>query len=506
MKIEKNSPSSPVLEGESTNSFNRNLQSKLYKNLKQSSIQKSNNDEPEIFIKGWESPESERAILNALVLKDGFAKEKCEGIEEVFSFLEPTDFAWLGEIYAVVRDLYKEGIALNDYTVADELRKRGIITNLVELYDLLGKDEPYTQHWRDYAVMVKDAAIKRRTALMSSTEAPAKEVYSFMQKEMEKLENFIQKNNKPSPKSVNELLEREFQELSFIIRPILPEGFTLLVGLPKIGKSWIALNIAIAVATGGKALGTLEAKKIGVLYLALEDTEKRLQKRMLDQKVEPEKLSDWFFYETSWYKGERAIKEIEEFIKKQDNIGLVIIDTLACILEDKKRNVNLYYQDYERLEPLRRLAHEMKISILAIHHRRKTESEEDWALDFSGSTGLTGSADTLMYVKRKRGEQKAILYVDGRDISKPVELALEWDDVISCFKVIGGREEIMDSEIKREIIEFLKGFGEATPREIAEATGRDKRTIYTYLQRLLNAGEITSPKRGVYKLKENEGK
>jgi len=156
--------------------------------------------------------------------------------------------------------------------------------------------------------MVKDAAIKRRTALMSSTEAPAKEVYSFMQKEMEKLENFIQKNNKPSPKSVNELLEREFQEPSFIIRPILPEGFTLLVGLPKIGKSWIALNIAIAVATGGKALGTLEAKKIGVLYLALEDTEKRLQKRMLDQKVEPEKLSDWFFYETSWYKGERAIK------------------------------------------------------------------------------------------------------------------------------------------------------------------------------------------------------
>jgi len=63
--------------------------------------------------------------------------------------------------------------------------------------------------------MVKDAAIKRRTALMSSTEAPAKEVYSFMQKEMEKLENFIQKNNKPSPKSVNELLEREFQEPSF---------------------------------------------------------------------------------------------------------------------------------------------------------------------------------------------------------------------------------------------------------------------------------------------------
>ncbi len=54
----------------------------------------------------------------------------------------------------------------------------------------------------------------------------------------------------------------------------------LLAGPPKIGKSWLALNIAISVATGTKAFGHFETVKGMVLYLAYEDSERRLNQRL----------------------------------------------------------------------------------------------------------------------------------------------------------------------------------------------------------------------------------
>ncbi|MEJ7703487.1 MAG: AAA family ATPase [Geodermatophilaceae bacterium] len=77
-----------------------------------------------------------------------------------------------------------------------------------------------------------------------------------------------------------ELMACDFPEPRWAVPGIIAEGLTLLAGAPKVGKSWLALGLGIAVATGGKALGALDVTAGDVLYLALEDPPRRLQERL----------------------------------------------------------------------------------------------------------------------------------------------------------------------------------------------------------------------------------
>jgi hypothetical protein len=80
--------------------------------------------------------------------------------------------------------------------------------------------------------------------------------------------------------TAKELLSMDLAEPTWAVPGLIPTGVTLLVGPPKIGKSWMGLGISVAVATGGKALGKIEVDPGEVLYLALEDTARRLKSRL----------------------------------------------------------------------------------------------------------------------------------------------------------------------------------------------------------------------------------
>src|SRR5216684_758457 len=82
------------------------------------------------------------------------------------------------------------------------------------------------------------------------------------------------------PRSAQELVMKKFKPIRWAIKNILPEGLYLLAAPPKIGKSWLALQIALAVGGGGKVLGQ-QAEQGGVLVLALEDSDRRLQSRLI---------------------------------------------------------------------------------------------------------------------------------------------------------------------------------------------------------------------------------
>jgi RecA-family ATPase len=79
------------------------------------------------------------------------------------------------------------------------------------------------------------------------------------------------------------LADKAFPTITYTVPRYIAQGVTLLAGKPKAGKSWLALNIAEAVANGGSVLGE-KVEQGDVLYLALEDNERRL-KRRLDQMI-----------------------------------------------------------------------------------------------------------------------------------------------------------------------------------------------------------------------------
>lgn len=78
---------------------------------------------------------------------------------------------------------------------------------------------------------------------------------------------------------------KDLQGMSFPpVRHILPgyisEGATIIAGKPKIGKSWLTLDLCLAATANRFTLGTPKRAQGDVLYLALEDNNRRLKRRM----------------------------------------------------------------------------------------------------------------------------------------------------------------------------------------------------------------------------------
>ena len=81
--------------------------------------------------------------------------------------------------------------------------------------------------------------------------------------------------------SAKELQSMAFPPLSWIVPNIIPAvGVTLLCSKPKFGKSWLAYDLCIACTTEGYTLGNVKPAQGSALYLALEDSKRRLQRRM----------------------------------------------------------------------------------------------------------------------------------------------------------------------------------------------------------------------------------
>src|SRR6185437_183029 len=80
--------------------------------------------------------------------------------------------------------------------------------------------------------------------------------------------------------TADELMAAEFPPVRWAVPGLIAEGVNLLAGPPKVGKSWLSLGLALSVAAGTPALGSVEVEAGPVLYLALEDTPRRLQSRM----------------------------------------------------------------------------------------------------------------------------------------------------------------------------------------------------------------------------------
>ncbi len=294
-----------------------------------------------------------------------------------------------------------------------------------------------------------------------------------------------------------ELMALEFPEPRWIVPGIVPEGTTILAGKPKMGKSWLALGISVAVAGGGVALGTKKVERGAVLYLALEDNPRRLQsrlKKLLPGDAAPEGLE----LATEWPRlGDGGLEALEAWLNTHPDARLVVIDTLAKF-RTAQTGKNLYKEDYEAVEPLVELAADHNVAILIVHHLRKLGAEDP--LDqVSGSMGLTGGADGALVLNRQRGRADAYLYVTGRDIEEEKELALSWDSTTATWKIAGDAEEYRNSRERQEVEECLRTLGEsAGPKEVSEALGKPYNNVKQLMWKMGNDGDLRSVGGGKY--------
>ena len=205
--------------------------------------------------------------------------------------------------------------------------------------------------------------------------------------------------------NADNLLYTSLGETEFIIEEILPIGLHIFCGAPKVGKSWLMLDLCIKVSKG-EELWDLKTNQCDVLYLALEDTHQRLQKRLF--KLTDEIGSNFHIAIESNKITNGLVMQLEQALKQYSNIRLVVIDTLQKIR--KQSNDINYSADYGEISLLKAFADKNKIAIILVHHLRK-QDDSDVFNKISGTTGIMGSSDTTFILEKKSRDD-----VTGRDV------------------------------------------------------------------------------------------
>jgi hypothetical protein len=305
------------------------------------------------------------------------------------------------------------------------------------------------------------------------------------------------------------LCDETFSEIRYVIPDFFPEGVILLVSRPKLGKSWLLLQIGCAVSEGVTTLvsdGRTPAKG-DVLYLALEDNPRRIQRR-LRKLFGPNKAS-WPTRLTIVTERRRldqgGLEALAASCASVENPTLIMIDTLKRVRAPKGKSQSDYDADYEASQGLQQLTGEKALTIMVAHHDRKMDAEDVFDT-VSGTLGLTGGVDTIAILKRKG--LAVTLHIEGRDLAEPVEKAATFDRETCRWVILGEAEEVQRSNERSRVLAALKVAPEglSVSEVAARASLISRGAADKVLGRMADVGEIERIKRGLYGLPGTKAK
>ena len=315
--------------------------------------------------------------------------------------------------------------------------------------------------------------------------------------------------------TAEELVNTPLRSPGWVVEDLIGVGVTLLVGSPKVGKSWLALRLAECVSRGEPLWGFATCGGT-VLDLELEDNLPRIQQRLFMLADECSETFHLCVNAPSLADG--LLDEIATFVVEHPGTRLVIVDTLQTVRQSSQKSA--YASDYRDVRAFKGLADHFGIAVVLVHHQRKMD-DPDPLNTVSGTNGITGAADTTMVLDRKRGEKRAFLKVTGRDVVER-KLALEFNDCRWELSEDQSVEHEEERPVPREVLEVIRfmedrlGWAGTATELIARAGLSDAqaaslgRKLNEHSQVLLEAGvrystQRTSASRTIFLERVTEG-
>lgn len=252
--------------------------------------------------------------------------------------------------------------------------------------------------------------------------------------------------------TAEELMSLQLEPLVPIVEKMLYPGFSILAGAPKVGKSWACLDLCLSICKGEPFIG-FNTNKHETLYLALEDSINRIQDRLGKILGTGQKVPAGFHIVTECNPLDQGLlSQLQGELNKFPNIKLIIIDTLQKVRGAQVRGETWYASDYKEMAKLKRFADINKVCILAIHHLRK-QKDTDPFNQISGSTGITGAADSMIVLsKMDGGTGEVMMSITGRDVDS-TELVLKHNKSTYKWEIAS---ETSNYENYKEQLEYQK--------------------------------------------------
>lgn len=264
-----------------------------------------------------------------------------------------------------------------------------------------------------------------------------------------------------------DLQQKDLPPIKFIVDKLLSVGLNILASPPKYGKSWMVLALCLAVASGGRFLGYM-TNQCGCLYLALEDSQRRLKTRM-NKLLAGKPAPAGFHFATAASPIDGGLfDELEDFLKKHPDTGLIVVDTLQRVRGASHGKEGAYSADYREIGALKAFADQHNVALLLVHHLRKMKDDGDPFNMISGTNGIMGAADTTMVLtKEKRGDSNATFSVVGRDVESS-DTVLRFNKDTCYWENLGDADWFAEQQARQEyqespIVQTIKKLLEQSP-------------------------------------------
>lgn len=296
--------------------------------------------------------------------------------------------------------------------------------------------------------------------------------------------------------NTNVIMATAFEPIKWVVPGYISEGFLVLGGRQKLGKTWLAIDFSIAVAVGGAAMGSILCQCGDVLYIDMENGPRRIQSRintLFPNERERPDMSRLEWVTDAPQLDAGFVAELERWRRSVKEPRLVIIDVLQRIKPAGSLARNAYENDYSAWAPLQQWATEHGIAVVGLHHTRKGGADDPLEA-LSGSNGLSACADTTLILDRD--QNGTTLYVRGRDVEER-ETALVFAG--GAWSILGEAADVRRTDERSQILSVLLIADEPmNPKEISIATGNGRNSTDQLLYKMAKAGEVEKTGRGLY--------
>lgn len=278
--------------------------------------------------------------------------------------------------------------------------------------------------------------------------------------------------NRKTSWTLDELWDTEFPDLQFLVDSLIPQGLSLLVAAPKVGKSYWLATLIVCLLWDIPPFGKQELKSYGcdVLLITPDDpSARRLKNRILsiakDLGLKREDRKYDLFIEEEWASIEDGgAEDLDAWVREHAGCKAVFIDTLDRLRDGG--GTNWQKADEHAMAALKLVADAHRISIVGTHHDRKNKDTDDVLDVVSGGRKITGGVDAILVVTRPRNSPYAKLQLIGRDV-EDVEYHMAFDYPLWTLgaKVGDGDATPTQRTRKDEVLDVLREDGGAMTAE-----------------------------------------
>ncbi|MFZ4810017.1 MAG: replicative DNA helicase [Ilumatobacteraceae bacterium] len=383
---------------------------------------------------------AEESLLGALLLSRDVVGQVAEAGLQIDHFYKPAH----QHVYASIRGLMASGQPVDVVTVADELRRNGLLEEIGGAAFLmeLQNATPAISNANRYSKIVQDTAVLRRMIAVASDIAELAytepdDVTKALDEAETKMFEVAEDRVIDSTRALGDLLTvamdrlqetydrgdsitgtaTGFNDLDEILSGLQPSTLNIVGARPAMGKTAFGLGIATHVA--------MTAKK-PVLFFSLEMGHAELTQRILgsEARVDSQKLRTGRLIDSDWTKIGKAINRLEVPLLLDDNprvtvmeirakarrmkaryggLALIVIDYLQ-LMSGSTSSENRQLEVSEISRGLKILARELEVPIIALSQlSRNLESRGDkrpMLADLRESGSLEQDADVVMFLYR----------------------------------------------------------------------------------------------------------